>query len=150
MKFTIPFVSLIAAFALASGVAACDGGYPPPNSTPVSQCNTANTYCCDTYTSSSNPLAALLATLLGIININPSLGVGLSCTQIGINSAWYAFLFPASYLWYSHCATAPRPRLVAAMSIRVGVFLRFDRFVLLIFGLCTDGLVNVACTPISV
>ncbi|KAH9170838.1 hypothetical protein EDB89DRAFT_1237619 [Lactarius sanguifluus] len=87
-------VSFVAAMALASGVAVSanplpgvvartDPAYPPPPTTTVSQCNTGPVQCCNTFTSTSNPLTTLLSGLLPIgAIIDPNLGVGLSCLPI--------------------------------------------------------------------
>ncbi|KAH8995790.1 hypothetical protein EDB86DRAFT_3077349 [Lactarius hatsudake] len=89
-------VSFVTAMALASGVAVSanpmpgmvargdDPLYPPPHPTPVSQCNTGPVQCCNTLTSTSNPILALLSGLLLPIGtiIDPSLAVGLSCIPI--------------------------------------------------------------------
>jgi Fungal hydrophobin len=90
-----PLVSFIAAFALASGIAVSatpvargnDGGYPPPNVPPVTvnECDTGSMSCCNTYTSTSNPLVGELSGLLGVA-VDSALGVGLSCVPIILSS----------------------------------------------------------------
>ncbi|KAH9022597.1 hydrophobin 2 [Lactarius hengduanensis] len=93
--FQKSLVSFVAAMALASGVAVSanpllgvvargnDPLYPPPPTTPVSQCNTGPVQCCNTLTSTSNPLVTLLSGLLPIGTIiDPNLTVGLSCLPI--------------------------------------------------------------------
>ncbi|KAH9961090.1 hypothetical protein BC827DRAFT_1205060 [Russula dissimulans] len=84
-----PFVSLLAAFAAVGSVAAAvtpvarGGSYPPPTPPTVNECDTGTVQCCNTYTSSSNPLTSLLSGLLSIgIPIDPNLVVGLSCAAI--------------------------------------------------------------------
>ncbi|KAI0255281.1 hypothetical protein BJV78DRAFT_1178863 [Lactifluus subvellereus] len=86
-----PLVSLVAVLAAASSVAASvtpvarGNDYPPPNLAPVpaSQCNTQSLQCCNTFTSTSNPLTGLLSGLLGLgALLDASLGVGLSCLSI--------------------------------------------------------------------
>ncbi|KAI9462531.1 hydrophobin-domain-containing protein [Russula earlei] len=90
MMLTKPLVSLIMAFAAASGVAGSvtsvrrgNGGYPPPNLPPVSQCNTGPVQCCNTLTSTKNPLTAILSGLLPVGTfIDPNLAVGLTCFSL--------------------------------------------------------------------
>ncbi|KAH9023825.1 hypothetical protein EDB85DRAFT_1989382 [Lactarius pseudohatsudake] len=93
MMFHKSLVSFVAAMTLASGVAvsanplpgvvARTDPYPPPPTTTVSQCNTGPVQCCNTFTSTSNPLTALLSGLLPIgAIIDPNLGVGLGCLPI--------------------------------------------------------------------
>ena len=93
-----PFVSLAIAFAAASSVAGSvtlvprgDDGYPPPNTTPISETNctaSAGTLqCCNTFTSPTNPLAVLLAFLLDAV-VDADLGVGLSCLTFVAGTEW--------------------------------------------------------------
>ncbi|KAH9034013.1 hypothetical protein EDB83DRAFT_2525301 [Lactarius deliciosus] len=95
MLFNKSLVSFVAAMALASGVAVSanpmpgvvargdDPLYPPPHTTPVSQCNPGPVQCCNTLTSTSNPVLTLLSGLLPVGTIiNPALAVGLSCIPI--------------------------------------------------------------------
>jgi Fungal hydrophobin len=87
-----PFVSLVAVLAAASSVAATtipvardDGGFPPPNLTPVSQCNTGAVQCCNTFTSTSNPLVGILTGIVGLA-ADAALGVGITCTNAVLGS----------------------------------------------------------------
>ncbi|KAI9433886.1 hypothetical protein H4582DRAFT_952153 [Lactarius indigo] len=94
MMFPKSLVSFVAAMALAGGIAVSanplpevlargDTTYPPPPVPTVSQCNTGPVQCCNTFTSTSNPLTALLSGLLPIgAIIDPNLGVGLGCLPI--------------------------------------------------------------------
>ncbi|KAI0255283.1 hypothetical protein BJV78DRAFT_1350560 [Lactifluus subvellereus] len=89
MTFHKPLISLVAALAATSSVAAFavlaprgnSSTYPPPPLTPIStnQCDTDSVQCCNTFTSGNNPLVVLLSRLLRL-PVDPSLGVGLSCT----------------------------------------------------------------------
>ena len=86
-----PLVSLIVAFAVASGVAASSSvapvrkdvsDFPPPTvePIPIRWCNTGSLWCCDIYTSTSNPAVAQSSGLLGAGAVpNPDLIVGLRC-----------------------------------------------------------------------
>jgi Fungal hydrophobin len=91
-----PLISLVAVFAAASGVSstavpvargASDGGYPPPKLTSVSQCNTGSVQCCNTFTSTNNPLVGILSGILGVV-ADPSLGVGITCLPIIGSTQW--------------------------------------------------------------
>jgi hypothetical protein len=96
MIFNKTLVTLIAAFAAASGVAASvatvprdNGSFPPPNLTPIpiGSCNLGSAQCCNTVTSTSNPAVAQISGLLSLGGlINPDLGVGLSCLPIPLSS----------------------------------------------------------------
>jgi hypothetical protein len=93
-----PFVSLAIAFAAASSVAASvtlvprgDDGYPPPDTTPISEtdctADAGTLQCCDTFTSPTNPLVELLASFLDAV-VDPTLGVGLSCLTFVAGTEW--------------------------------------------------------------
>ncbi|KAH9057707.1 hypothetical protein EDB87DRAFT_1578586 [Lactarius vividus] len=95
MMFYKSLVSFVAAMALSSGVAVSanplqgvvargnDPVYPPPTLTPVTQCDPGPVQCCNTLTSTSNPVVALLSGLLPIGTIiDPTLDVGLNCFPI--------------------------------------------------------------------
>lgn len=92
MMFYKPLVSLLVALAAASTVVAsatpvarcgCDEDYPPPPAPTVSECNTGSISCCNTMTSTDNPVAGQVSGLLGLgALLDATLGVGLSCLPI--------------------------------------------------------------------
>jgi Fungal hydrophobin len=94
--FYKPIVSLVAGLAVVGSAAAAttpvargDGGYPPPTVTPINQCNTGPVQCCNTYTSTSNPVTSLLAGPLGLGGLlDPALGVGISCLALIGGNQW--------------------------------------------------------------
>ena len=96
MMFYKPIVSLVAGLAVVGSAAAAttpvargDGGYPPPTVTPINQCNTGPVQCCNTYTSTSNPVTSLLAGPLGLGGLlDPALGVGISCLALIGGNQW--------------------------------------------------------------
>jgi len=82
-----PLVSFIAAFAVATSVAA--------SVTPVarggggSQCNTGTQSCCNSITSASDPIVAALQGLAGIaIPIDLGVPIGISCLNALGTSSW--------------------------------------------------------------
>jgi hypothetical protein len=89
-----PLVSLLMVFAATSSVAASATpvrrggivGYPAPPAPPITpeQCTTTPK-CCNTATSSSNPVVGALGALSGI---NPDLIVGLGCVGIIGGTTW--------------------------------------------------------------
>jgi hypothetical protein len=91
-----PLVALFMALAVTSGVAASTtpvrrgGGYLPPSglTIPARDCNTdTKLYCCNTLTSSSNPVVGLL----GLAGVGPNTLAGLECTDLGVlsnNPTW--------------------------------------------------------------
>jgi hypothetical protein len=97
-----PLVALFMALAATGGVAASatpvrrgggggGGYYPPPAgpTIPAGNCN-SNTalYCCNSLTSTSNPLVGIITGLLGL---EPDLLAGLNCADLGVlsdNPSW--------------------------------------------------------------
>ena len=87
-----PIVALFMALAATGGVAASTtpvrrgGGYaPPPGPTiPAGDCNTdTKLYCCDSLTSTSNPIVGLL----GLVGLGPNTLAGLDCDDLGVLSS---------------------------------------------------------------
>jgi hypothetical protein len=91
-----PLVALFMVFAATGGVAASatpvrrGGGYaPPPGPTiPAGNCN-SNTklYCCNTLTSTNNPIVGVL----NLVGVGPNTLAGLNCNSIGVvseNPTW--------------------------------------------------------------
>ena len=99
-----PLVALFMVFAATGGVAASltpvrrGGGHPPPPAgyppppgptVPAGDCNTnTKVYCCDSLTSTSNPIVGIISGLLGL---GPNNLAGLNCIGLGIlsnNPTW--------------------------------------------------------------
>ncbi|KIJ25836.1 hypothetical protein M422DRAFT_192950 [Sphaerobolus stellatus SS14] len=78
MQFKTAFFALSAAILAAAT--------PMPNE-PISQCNTGDAQCCNTVTTASNPSAAALIGLLGIVVQGVDAIVGLGCTPITVIGA---------------------------------------------------------------
>lgn len=91
-----PLVALFMAFAATGGVVASTtpvrrgGSYPPPQgpTIPAKACNTdTKIYCCQSLTSSSNPIVGLL----GLVGVGPNTLAGEDCDDLGVlseSSAW--------------------------------------------------------------
>ncbi|KAI0271772.1 hypothetical protein BGY98DRAFT_1100259 [Russula aff. rugulosa BPL654] len=91
-----PLVALFMAFAATGGVAASTtpvrrgavGHYPPPPgpTMPAKNCN-SNTelYCCNTLTTTSNPIVAGVLGLLGVGSVSTALAA-LDCESLGVLS----------------------------------------------------------------
>ncbi|KAI0291224.1 hypothetical protein B0F90DRAFT_1824036 [Multifurca ochricompacta] len=81
--FYKPLISLVAALAATSTTVA--SAIPERRDSlapiPASQCNTGTLSCCDTLTTLNDPLASSPSRLRDIA-LDPSSGVGLSCTAI--------------------------------------------------------------------
>ncbi|KIJ25113.1 hypothetical protein M422DRAFT_193853 [Sphaerobolus stellatus SS14] len=54
------------------------------SSEPISQCNTGDAQCCNSVTTASDPSAAALIGLLGIVVRSVDVLVGLGCTPITV------------------------------------------------------------------
>ncbi|KAG6865218.1 hypothetical protein C0991_004341 [Blastosporella zonata] len=114
MKFTTVFTVLAAA--AAASASAFSGaetnadrmarGLPPlppnrratgvarraaPSSTPTPTCTTGPVQCCNSVTTASDPIASLLAGLLGLV-LGADAAVGLTCSPLSLvlgRSSWY-------------------------------------------------------------
>jgi hypothetical protein len=89
MLFYKPLVSFVVAFVSASSVVAsvtpvARTNYPPPSPPAVNQCNSAQTYCCNTWTNANNPALplGLIDVLLGLV-LDINLIQALGCTVGG-------------------------------------------------------------------
>ncbi|KAF5356484.1 hypothetical protein D9757_012562 [Collybiopsis confluens] len=74
MQFKLAFVTV----ALATLAAAT----PAPRNEPASSCTTGPIQCCNTVTTASNPAAAGILALLGIVLQDLTVAVGLTCSPI--------------------------------------------------------------------
>lgn len=89
MLFYKPLVSFVVAFVAASSVAGsatpvARTNYPPPSPPAVNQCNSSQTYCCNTWTNANNPdlPLGLIGVLLGLV-LDINLIQALGCTVGG-------------------------------------------------------------------
>jgi len=86
MLFYKPLFSFVVAFAAASSVVASTipvargDGYAPPTPQPTDQCNEGDTYCCNTWTNSQNPLLEDFGVPVSILDGN--LIDGLDCEGV--------------------------------------------------------------------
>ena len=84
-------ISALATLALATLAAAT----PTRRNEPASSCSTGPIQCCETVEKASDPAAATLIGLLGIVLQNVNVGVGLTCSPITVvgagSGSWYAF-----------------------------------------------------------
>ncbi|KAF5356489.1 hypothetical protein D9757_004555 [Collybiopsis confluens] len=76
MQFTLAFVSVV----LATLAAAT----PAPRNEPASSCTTGPIQCCNTVTTASDPAAAGIIALLGIVVQDLTAVVGLTCSPITV------------------------------------------------------------------
>lgn len=90
ISFLMAFVAASCVAASATPVARSNYDYPPPlpDPTPTSQCDPADTYCCNTWTTSQNPVLGV--TDIGVLfyHLDPNLIDGLDCTSTFDNGNW--------------------------------------------------------------
>jgi len=74
----------LASSALAAATQTVSYGPPKPTPEPISQCNTGDAQCCNSATSATDPTAAGLLGLLGVVVQGVDVLVGLGCTPITV------------------------------------------------------------------
>jgi len=77
----------IASSALAAATQTISASPPKSTPEPISQCNTGDAQCCDSATSATDPAAAGVLSLIGVVVQGVDVLVGLGCTPITVIGA---------------------------------------------------------------
>jgi hypothetical protein len=152
MQFTLSALTALAIATLAVATPARRNDAPP-----ASECNTGSVQCCDSTSTASNPVTALLLGSLGIPIGSVTGIVGLTCspiTGVGVSgTSWFVyylspFLTLESYdIYFAIALRSPSAAPTTPSVSLVHILYPMDTFLTDFFS--ADGVVALGCTPVN-